>query len=428
VNQNTVTTTLEQGRQFSITIEPDEIKRSLRELGIRLTGLRYFFKIKYLPFGEAEELELADKDFVSEVRIAREALVRCLQILEVLKSDSLSGNNRDLEHDLNNNSQLLEFFEMLTDMIHLLDSLSTARVVDLHGFTSTGNIFESHLQKSSLANLLLRKQNILSPKLLNQKLEQIVNRIESDSLSEDLFQSFSELTRILDYLKLIEDDLRKDFPLKQNLPLFILVRHEALDLINFIQKRVLKVADLPQTVRDAFDGVAYAIGMELKKVFKYELVGITSTSDPREIYVKVENSHGLLRDCFQQSTVTMAQVFDNSIEGTSLFDVFETRLQQSLVLYRDLGLLLENVNIMEKECGQRPIAPLIEHMRSFREGSMRYLMYKDWESYEKLMDETIASRGFSELQTSLHRFACYLSTLYRQIGMRAVIANKTANP
>ena len=58
---------------------------------------------------------------------------------------------------------------------------------------------------------------------------------------------------------------------------------------------------------------------------------------------------------------------------------------------------------------------------SFYEGSLRYLMFKDWESCERFMEEIGAARGAAELSPVLHRFAAYLEALSSQVNMRAVL-------
>ena len=55
------------------------------------------------------------------------------------------------------------------------------------------------------------------------------------------------------------------------------------------------------------------------------------------IYAKVENSHGLLRDAFQQSVVALAQVFDPDLKGDKVFPQFQTKLEQSLAILLHLA-------------------------------------------------------------------------------------------
>ncbi|HEX8852215.1 MAG TPA: hypothetical protein VF754_01950, partial [Pyrinomonadaceae bacterium] len=85
--------------------------------------------------------------------------------------------------------------------------------------------------------------------------------------------------------------------------------------------------------------------------------------------------------------------------------------------------LLQMVRRAETEREQRSVVPLVERLDAFREGSLRFLMYKDWESYERFVEEIGAARGATELAPVLHRFNAYLETLFSQINMRAVLAD-----
>jgi hypothetical protein len=207
------------------------------------------------------------------------------------------------------------------------------------------------------------------------------------------------------------------------LPLFTLVHQEARALADFIKNRTLLIEGLESPLSETFDSTHYALTMELRKVFAHELVGLSSLRQAPAIYIKIENAHGLLRDSLRQSVITLAQLFDPTIEGAQLFDGFQTKLEQSLVLRRDLWTLLQLVRRAEKEPEHDTVQRLAQKLDSFYEGSLRYLMYKDWEACEHFMEEIGAARDAAELAPVLHRFTAYLEALSNQVNMRAVLAN-----
>jgi hypothetical protein len=192
--------------------------------------------------------------------------------------------------------------------------------------------------------------------------------------------------------------------------------------VDFIEKRASHAEEIDGAVFDALDCTGYAIGVELTRVFGRELVGLASLRQSPAIYTKVENAHGLLRDSFQQSLVSLVQVFDPTFDGANFFQSFRSRLEQSLVLRRDLWRLLQLVLQAEQDRDRRPLRPLLERLDAFREGSLRFLMYKDWETYERFVAELLAARGAVELAPVLHRFGTYLEALFGQINMRIVLA------
>jgi hypothetical protein len=53
---------------------------------------------------------------------------------------------------------------------------------------------------------------------------------------------------------------------------------------------------------------------------------------------------------------------------------------------------------------------------------MQFLMYKDWDEYERFTEELVLSIGNSQkLAPVLHSFRCYLETLVGQVKLRAVL-------
>jgi hypothetical protein len=60
----------------------------------------------------------------------------------------------------------------------------------------------------------------------------------------------------------------------------------------------------------------------------------------------------------------------------------------------------------------------------FRDGTMEYLMYKDWRGYENLALEVITAIDNNlDPKPLLHRFLCYLEVLYGHVKMRAVLSH-----
>jgi hypothetical protein len=259
-------------------------------------------------------------------------------------------------------------------------------------------------------------QNIPAPLL-----ELTREAIKPAALGADILFIFSSLFRLLEYLRVVETFLRQDQSLKQTLPIFTLVHEEARALSDLIENRALRIEGLDKN--DALDSMNYAIRMELRKVFAHELVGIGALQQAPLIYIKVENAHGLLRDSFQQSVVGLAQLFNPELDGAQLFNTFRTRLEQSLALRRDLWTLLQLVRRSERQPEADAIKRLLKSLAWFREGSLRFLMFKDWEASERFMEEVDAERDSTEIAAVLHRFAAYLEALSSQVNMRAVLVN-----
>jgi hypothetical protein len=413
------------------------------EINTWMRALRSFLNLYNHPLPEANQASLMAYDWANELRIIRGTLLRCSQIVfssvHFEKSDKTIFDEAETEVTLSSpasssslaevesgvkDSSLLELAATLGDGCASCQSLLELRRVSLHDWVNLGQWLERHLTKLEGTNLpaqLYSRQELLN--IPAPLLALMRAAVKPAALGVDTLSIFSSLFRLLDYLRIVETFLRQDQPLKQALPIFTLVHEEARSLVEFIETRALRSDGLEKNVFETLDSMNYAIKMELRKVFAHELVGISALKQAPVIYVKVENSHGLLRDSFQQSVVGLAQVFNPALDGAQLFDAFQTKLEQSLALRRDLWTLLQLVRRSENEPGHEAIKSLPKSLRWFREGSLRYLMFKDWESFERFTEEVESARGSDEFAAVLHRFTAYLEALSSQINMRAVLVN-----
>lgn len=430
----------ETPREHAVTDDSaPAIESGERELGMWLRALQCFFNVRNHPFGEAERVALLTRDFSTETRIVHTALLRASHLaLDLTRAESLSLLD-DAEADealavslaergatsdaYTKNTSLVTLGAFIGDISIVCQALLEAREVSFQTWASFGKLLLRELDNSQAAQKLMSATDEMASASLHPSLAALTEDLTPDALAADMRAVFSSLAQLLERLNFIEALQRRDQPLKQTLPIFTLINEETRALLDLIETRALHTEGLDGAAFDALDGTAYAISMELRKAFEHELVGLGSLRHARTLYAKIESAQGLLRDCFQQSTVTLAQVFDPTLNGARLFKSFQTKLGRSLVLREDLWRLLELVRRAEQERDRRPLAPLLEQLIAFREGSLRYLMYKDWESYERFVEEVAAARGAVELGPVLHRFAAYLETLFGQINMRAVLTD-----
>ena len=117
------------------------------------------------------------------------------------------------------------------------------------------------------------------------------------------------------------------------------------------------------------------------------------------------------------------QVFKPDLDASKLFNDVELRLQQSLILCKDLSSLMRFARLAQANADPDVLRSVTARILEFRDGSMQYLMYKDWRGYESLALEVItAIENNLDSKPLLHRFICYLEVLYGHVKMRAVLA------
>ena len=277
-----------------------------------------------------------------------------------------------------------------------------------------GDTVELHPQTESQREVQANLQNAI---------DHVIRNIENPELRNITQTILGEMLRFFDWLDRIENNLHKLDTLLESLSLLEVVEFEARSLIDFIERRAIKAGSVNDRLHEVLDGITYGISHDLRRIFERELVrGVTEHSIPI-VYGKILHAHGLLTNCFQQSTITLLQVFNPKLDATSLFNDIEARLKQSLVLCKDLSSLMRFVRLSQANSDADVLRTVVDRILEFRDGSMHYLMYKDWRGYESLALEVItAIENNLDPKPLLHRFLCFLEILYGHVKMRAVLA------
>jgi hypothetical protein len=270
---------------------------------------------------------------------------------------------------------------------------------------------QTEIQREVQANLIHEIDSVLQH-VLDPQLHEISQTI------------LTEMLRFFDWLARIENNLQKLDTLLESLSLLEVLEFEARSLTDYVDAKASLMAGRHERLHEVLDGISYGITHDLRRIFERELVrGVTEQSIPI-VYGKILHAHGLLTNCFQQSTITLLQVFSPGLDASKLFNDVELRLQQSLILCKDLSSLMRFVRLAQANGDPDVLRSVTARILEFRDGSMQYLMYKDWRGYESLALEVItAVENNLDPKPLLHRFLCYLEVLYGHVKMRAVLAD-----
>ena len=236
----------------------------------------------------------------------------------------------------------------------------------------------------------------------------------------------ARLLGALDTLGVIEQALTQPRAVRVGL-LFEEVRAQSVALLSQVTEAVSGGARLPKRVHDVLDGMRFVLGHELTKVFRQEFPGLTDETRP---YSRADLSRawGLLHNCLQQTTITLAQSFKPGLTGEQLFEDYRSKVENSFTLYRELHALLEKVSAAEGSSGILLKHSLVRHLEHFREETMHFLMYKDWGEFGRYVDDV--KRAFEEMEefeNVLHEFSQYLRTLIHHVGMREALRGVQAH-
>lgn len=258
----------------------------------------------------------------------------------------------------------------------------------------------------------------MQPQLLS-----ILEGIEHDATREFVRGVFEDLRRLLGYLDGVKEAVRSGGTDDQALFIFEAVRGEALAMAGGLDY-FCACQDASDALAEELERVSFAVRHELRAVFERALPLAQSAAAAAEARTLLSEAHDLLRNCFEQSTVSLARTFRAGVDAADLFEDIRAKRDNSLRLYEDLGALLRSARYAEWHDGAEAFVNFSERLELFRAGSMRHLMQKDQETCQGFIDgltlPLLSDRR--RLRLYMHRFTCYLEILLKHVSMRSVLA------
>ncbi len=259
------------------------------------------------------------------------------------------------------------------------------------------------------------------------RIHRVVCEIDSPAVKDVVGVVFKDLLRLLECLSLIESHLRQIDAADETFALFQLIHDEARALVKFIRTDALNSSALSEELIDTLDGITFVINHDLQRVFENGSGDSSADKTSHLILSRMHRAHDVLTNCLQQSTISLAVIFDSSLVGARLFDNSDMRYRQSLQLCQDLLTLRQVVEDVDTQADQQKLDSLTSGITRFRNESMECLMYADWPQFESFCERILVSLSdLPALVPVLNQFQCYLETLLGQVRMRAVFADQNA--
>ena len=415
---------------------------ALFEFEAWLRGLNAFFDWKRLPLRDKEKSLVYERSFAPEIRVARLALQQaergalrlcCLSPAPATARDTMRrdgmhgagvirfpmGRVFDRASPMESLTCLLQSIQDLKIMI---DAVEDPMRWDYQMYLSLGRSFRRDLRDCRFIGMLLAQRFRIQFDCMDSAvLSGVLKSIPDDRERHNVALVLLYLHRFLRYLELVASGLREDRPLRRFLVLFCLL-HEQTDVFcDFVQSRFQKGRRANANLRDAADLMVHALRLETQRAFERELVFLAAEENPSLIYAKMENSHGLLRNCYQSGVVSLIHAFDASIDAKSVFPSMVEGLQQGQKLTRDLwDLRCELKTELDRENGF-DLSLVLDRITRFRESSLRFLMYQDWGEFERFSDSLIAAGNEIEARSLLRRFVRFLEVLVQEVSKRSVL-------
>jgi hypothetical protein len=258
-----------------------------------------------------------------------------------------------------------------------------------------------------------------TPNLLS-RLNKVLAQIEPPSLQESVSELLSRLIDLLDYLHLLESCLKSDETLLNSHIIFKSLHEKSKELIACIETNAKPAEGVTPALNGLYDSTIFAFHHELKRVRNFTVLNPELPLE--QMRTEFARAHGLLRNCAQQTIISITVTFDPSVTAEQLFEDFKLKREQSVVLCEALGVLIEQVTRAEGQRDLDSYFSLIEGMTVF-ESFMHYLMFRDWSEVQKFVEDITVARTEFQLWPLLKQFAIYLDTLHCHVKMRSVLHN-----
>jgi hypothetical protein len=414
---------------------------SLFGLETWLKGIQAFFNLEHLPLSDAERNALSTRSFAPEIAIMRQALQLCESLACAVLNPGREGRfefedfieaqmrrDRILDYNISRIAEQLTpadsislLLESLNDLRVTIDSLNLSQERGFRLFVTLGRSYAREIKNCRYVDMLITQRFKMQYDLVDSKaLTGTLRRIPQESVRRDIALVFLYVFRFLRYLKLVMADLNRDKPLKQHLVIFSLIHEEMGSLSDFLKTRILRNSKVGSALQNAAELISYSMKTESQRVQAHELIGVARETDPGAVYSRIENSHGLLRNCCQSCILALIQCIDKSFDPTTLFPARSGQLVAAEKLRQDLWDMRRWLMDVLGDKEELDSTRIIERISVFKEASLHSLMYRDWEEFEAFSDALAISINLMEIRTHIRKFVSYLESLIQEVSKRSV--------
>ena len=255
-------------------------------------------------------------------------------------------------------------------------------------------------------------------------LHKIVDTVEPARVRESVRGVFEDLNRLLGYAEQLKATLDSGGNAPHALLLLEAMRAEALAASASLDYEC-EAGHLSLDLSEELERTGFAVRHELRAVFGRLLVGVETLEDASEARARLSEAHDLMRNCFQQSTISLAQMLRPSFDGADVFEDLRAKRENSRRLYEDLDALLRSARNAERRSDRSSLTLFNARLEHFRCDSMRHLMQKDSETCLRFVEDfRMLPKQGEPPRFFLHRFSCYLEILVKHVSMRSVLSKE----
>ena len=391
------------------------------ELGIWLSGIESFIGMRHSFAGRGTSGPSADAS--KEFRLTNAALARCASLCARLSASGLPVRSNVSVPGLGvSTDEFNDLVSILRDLLQIGRCYSRAEPLATGEWNAWRNLLDEKINNLPAIGSFIQYAEECGELYMPEPLRSF-SRSSAEMTPEkaELALVLPRFAKVLRWLNVVGKMLETDEPLKPALLVFARVNEQAQDLITYLNNRLERFPDNSTEMFASLDGAAYLASIEMKKVFTHELTGLIQIKPAPTVYSGMETAYSILNESFQHILAGMAKFVDPSVDGVLLFPSFRANFERSFALRQELWDLVQLTQAAEVEPEKKKIQALNRSLRAFMSGPVKFLFYKDTETFERFVEEIMVGKEERDLVPILHRFGAYLETLFGQVGMRAVL-------
>lgn len=391
------------------------------DLGAWLTGLNGFLNVYDRSIAEADRSNTATRDRHAEFYITHEALVR---VSDLLRQVRLADQGNIRTYLAATPKELADSAAVLQDCSVLNAALIKSTSLGYAEWKAWRQLLSGKIAMMPVYDRLDAAMSTMGVRFLPEDLQTLINGNTLPLFEQTaVFAAASRLSRILRSLRIVREMLVKDEPLKPSVLIFSGVYEQTRALIEHVNNSLSRFHKEDTEIFALLDGTSYMATLELKKAYFEELAGLVALRPAPTTYARVEAAYGMLNDNMQQILTSFARFMRPETDSTEVFPEFNKKLAESLLLRDHLVSVMNAIQTAEQTPDKQRMDALMKELKDFLQEPIKFLFYKDRESFERFCEEIPAADGKKDLVPILHRFAAYTETLLRQVNLRAVLAN-----
>lgn len=282
-------------------------------------------------------------------------------------------------------------------------------------FSATRRIVREVKRIPLLENFLLKRFKRPMDRISVKEITDLIASIGEKNERRRVALVFLLVSKLIKYLDHLESLVRTDpFPMRYY-PILILIKYEMSLLLKVIDTNRKTIPKL----KDLMGKLLVSMTEEYKKVFFGELLNISLITVPSHIREKVGKSVFLLKGILQDTVYEIIRFYNKEVRKEALFPSHIGRKEQAEQALKNIDAVISKID-MHLSSGSVERYEAEEIISYMEKNVMHLLLYKDWETLERLFSDIRKASTKREIFTRIANLKNLLLYLMEEIKKRRV--------